>query len=418
MNRQFKVGAPLFVGALMVATLVRASDGVDRPKGPISLGVQRAAIVDGQLVADVLVKNTGAVRHEVEVRMTLGVYGEADAWSRRVSETPTLNAALRKDETAELAVDWPIFVPAGSYELTTWIRFDDTSGQVVQFTHDETIEVTEAAPLSRISAVAPSGSWIEDVESEATAGAFVRADLVARVPQTEPGSSVQLDLIEADASTTWWERRAVITDVTEVTAAPEGASSSDDVARFDTLLIAPPGRYEVRLHLLDSTGVEQDQVLVAGELTVDETDPSIRRIGRTAGPLVVTAVEYPATWSEAADATVVVEVENLSTDVVTGELWWHLSAPGVFEPWNAADVSSETVRRTFQPGKRQSVRLGVDGDTLIGDPYELSVWVHAETGAEDPGGYISRYSTWEDDAHSDGVLGNQLVAIEAGPNNA
>jgi hypothetical protein len=46
------------------------------------------------------------------------------------------------------------------------------------------------------------------------------------------------------------------------------------------------------------------------------------------------------------------------------------------------------------------------------------VWAHVETGAEDPGGYIGKYSTWEDDAHSDGVLGNQLVAIEAGSNNA
>lgn len=406
MNRQFRVGVPLFVGALMVAALVGASDGVTRPKGPISLGVERAAIVDGRLVADVVMRSTGAVRHEVEVWMTLGVYGKADAWQRRVSETPALSAGLRKDETAQMAVDWPIFVPAGSYELTTWVRFDDTGGEVVQFTHDETIEVTEAAPLSRISEVAPGGPWIEDVESETIAGAFVHADLVARVPQTEPGSTVQLDLIDADPSTTWWERRAVNTDVAEVTAAPEGSSSSDDVARFDTSLLAPPGRYEVRLHLLDSTGVQLDQVLVAGEVTVDDIDPSIRRIGRTAGPLVVTAVEYPATWSEAADATVVAEVENLSADVVTGELWWHLAAPGVFEPWNAAEVSSESVRQTFQPGERRSVPLSVDGDTLVGDPYELSVWVHAEAEAEA-----------KDGAHSDGVLGTQLVAIEAGANN-
>jgi hypothetical protein len=390
-NRWLKVGAPFGIALWTIATFGNTSDGSGQAGGPISVAVESAEVVDGLLSAEVTVASTDTVRHEIEVWTTLGIYGASDAWQRRVSETTVQTEALRTNESKKVQIHRPAAVPAGSYELTVWVRLDDARQQVVQFTHDTSVEVEDSAPLSRIAADMTGQAMIDVAESDSTTDEFVRADVAVGTVAAEPGSTVQLDLIGNDPRTTWWERPAITSAVAVETV--------DAVARIEETLLAPPGTYHLRLQLIDGDGLQQDQVLLAGDLTVNEPDPSIRRTDTPVGPLVITRVAYPTTWGSVDDAVAVVEVENLSSEPLIGELWWHLAAAGHPEPWVDPEASSVPLRRLFEPGERRSVRLSLDGELKAGSPFELSVWVHADADAGGP-------------VHSDGVLGSEPVALE------
>ncbi len=387
------VAGLVFVIASVTALVVT---GAEEPAETVEIALGDVYVdEDQQLIAAVSMSNGDALRHEIEVWLTVGQFGDSDAWSRRVAELTTHRIDLRSGEAEALDWEEPVAVPAGWYEVTAWARVD--GGQVLQIQAPEAIQYLDSAPASR---VATHGTrHVEVVTIDLDGGDFAR--IAGVVNGTAPGPVlVKVDLLGDVIGQPWWSSPAAATFVEE-TAPLEGNRISFG---FDSMLPLGSGIYAVRIELWEGETL-LDQILLGDRMTISEPSETIRRDQFPTGPLAIVSVELDA--DDLANTLATVEIQNLSDQPVEGLMWWLMAAPGDPTPWEFPDARSFEIGRRFEPFERRTVRLAIDGPPPTGQGFELSAWVHVLPPDS------------EDSVHSDGIRLRQLInAVEASDEGA
>jgi hypothetical protein len=384
---------------LVVGVVVLATTGGGESRGTMELTVTTIALEGNRLTADVSVANDDATRHEIEVWLTLGVFGSGDAWSRRVAELDTQALAVKSGETRVLSWEADLAVPEGWYEVTAWTRLDGASERVLTSTGPDSVRVEESAPISRI-APADGAARIDTVGLAIEGGDFIRIDGpvdIARPADTDEPFEIKVDILEDVPDQPWWALPAAASTLldTETTGIDDRATAS-----LDQLVPLPPGDYRVRVELWYDEAL-LDQVLLGPVATVDEPDPTIMRSGLPVGPVAIVSATADADWADDGDHVVEVEVQNLSDEPVEVLMWWLLAAPGDPAPWEMCDARSFEIGRRLDSFERRTVRLAMDGNPPEGRGFEFSAWVHV---VSDDGSSV----------HSDGVRLTQLIDAPAG----
>jgi len=379
------------VTALVVTGAEEAVETVEMALGDVVVDEE------GQLTAAVSLSNRDALRHEIEVWLTVGQFGEGDAWSRRVAELSAHSIDLRSGEAEALSWHQPVAVPSGWYEVTAWARVDGEDGRVIQIQAAEAVEFLESAAVSRV--INHGQHRIDVATLDLDGGDFARIAGVVNGTASGP-VLVKVDLLSDVTGQPWWSSAAAATFVEE--AAPlEGSQIS---VGFDRMLPLHAGTYAVRVELWEGETL-LDQILLGDRMTISEPPESIRRDVLPSGALAIVSIELDA--DDLANAVATVELQNLSDQPVEGLMWWLMAAPGDPAPWELPDARSFEIGRRFEPFERRAVRLAIDGPPPTGHGFELSAWAHVLP--PDSDGSV----------HSDGVRLRQLInAAEASDEGA
>lgn len=375
------------MGGLIVASgaLVLSFTGADEPVEPLTVNVIGATIIDGRLAAAISIENHSAVRQDLEITLSLGVFGASDAWTRRVAEVGAHASAIRSGETSLVVWDEPVAVPTGSYELTAWVDTGESNTGVIQRTATFTV-TAHSEQVARVSPPDTNQPHFVDPDLTIEGGSFFRMSGFVQVEGTDRPPIVKVDLLVADPSTPWWAQPAATTYVFDNHDLNTGTTP------IETLAAVTPGEYRIRIELIQTDKVH-DVVLLPALVVIDPSPDGVRRNAAVAGPLAITNAQR----EEGAELIISVDVRNLSHEAVDGVFWWFLSAPGEPEPWRFADGTSFQIGRRFEPGEQRTVRLVLDGEANAGTGFEVSVWAHTDNPDDD------------ETTHSDGVRLKELI---------
>ncbi len=385
------------IGALLGAAIVASGAlllALTRPAEPgqvVSIEVLDASVVDGRIAAAVNIENHDSRHQDLLVSLTLGVYGETDAWGRRVAEVPAQAAAVRSGDKTVVVWDNDIAIPTGTFELTAWVRTEPPNDVVTQITAPFAVEVADKS-LARVTGIDTDEAHFADVRVIADGGDFLSLNGWGQAANSPEDVSVKLDVLSVDTTerTPWWAAAAITTILLDDLEANADGFGFE----IDQLRALPPGRYQVRAELLDGTTVA-DSVLLPDLVTVDRPHESIDRTEPPIGPLAI--LEVSSDFDLDDGLVVSVEVQNISDVATDGLFWWLLAAPGEPEPWRFVEAKSFNVGRRLEPGERRTIRLALDGDMTVGTAFELSVWAHTTEPDSD------------NTTHSDGVRATNLI---------
>lgn len=375
---------------LVASGFALALTGGDEPPKTVQIALGEIMIEDDLLVANVSLSNADSLRHEVEVWLTLGLFGTGEAWDRRVAELETRTIALRSGEAGAVSWEEPVTAPSGWYEVTAWARLDGEGGQVMQLTAEEGIQLTTEGIVARVNQTA-TGHRFSAIDLAISASEFDRLHGSVSAPPDSLATSAKFDLLRDDAAAPWWSRPAESSFAAQMGEGPE----SDLVATVDRMVALPAGTYAVRVELWAADQL-LDQVLLPTRLQVDPTDSSVAREEPPIGPVAIVAIETVPDWSDAEHHVVTVELQNLSAERITASAWWYLASPGDPTPWEFPEARSFEISRDLAPFERRSVRLAIDGPPPTGRGFELSAWTHVVTESGDS-------------VHSDGVRHTQSI---------
>lgn len=382
------------MGAAVVTTaalVLGLTDGGEAGE-PATVEVIDARVTDGRLAVAMTVENHDNRHQDVEISLTLGVFGDNDAWSRRVAEVAPREAAIRSGDSALVVWDEPIALPTGSYELTAWVKTEEPNDIVIQHTAPFTV-LAESDQIARVKAPAGDSAFIIEPGITVEGGEFVHVygDVLVEAPRAP--TSVRIDLLPLGQGGPWWVHDAVKTLTTENVRRADTWSLP-----VDLMTALPPGEYGVRMALLTG-GEANDNILLPITVTVDPPAETIRRGVPVSGPLAIVDAVVEASGDEG--LVVTATVQNLHTGPVDGVFWWLLGTPGDPEPWRFPDGTSFRVGRRLEAGERRDIRLVLDGDLPVGIGFELSVWAH--TTVPDS----------EETLHSDGIRATQMIDTAA-----
>ena len=380
-----RIGWILGLGVAISAAVLLGVTGASTTasEGGVVLEVLEASVSDGRLKAAVSVTNNDSIRHELDAYVSLGVFSGGSAWDRRVIESTRQIVPIRSGQETLVVWDEPVNILNGSYEPTAWVGLERGDGVVLQATGDESVDVSDNDAPARVDAAGASLITGVDVQVSGAELLTVRGSV-----SSEEAGELKVDVVRANAREPWWAIEAVKTAIVD----------ADELTHeFDLLHALPPGDYMVRLQLLQEEMLV-DQIMLPTVASVLDLGTA-RRDGPVAGDLAIVAVNVPdAEWAQPNEALVEIEVQNLSTEPVSGKFWWLLSAPGEPEPWRFVDARSFDVGRSLEPRERRTIRLAIDGLLPAGQGFELTVWSHIDTGSGET-------------QHSDGVRVNQLIDI-------
>lgn len=380
-----RIGWILGLGvAITVAVLLGVTGAsTTASDGGVVLEVLEASVSDGRLKAAVSVTNNDSIRHELDAYVSLGVFSGGSAWDRRVVESTHQIVPIRSGQETLVVWDEPVNILNGSYEPTAWVGLERGDGVVLQATGVESVDVSDNEAPARV--VAAGASLITDVDVQVSGAELLT---VRGTVTSEEAGELKVDVVPANARQPWWATEAVTTAIVD----------ADELTHdFDLLHALPAGDYMVRLQLLQEEMLV-DQIMLPTVASVLDLGTA-RRDGPVAGDLAIVSVNVPdVEWAQPNEALVEIEVQNLSTEPVSGKFWWLLSAPGEPEPWRFVDARSFDVGRTLEPRQRRTIRLAIDGGLPTGAGFELTVWSHIDPGTGET-------------QHSDGVRINQLIDI-------
>ena len=380
-----RIGWILGLGVAISAAVLLGVTGASTTasEGGVVLEVLEASVSDGRLKAAVSVTNNDSIRHELDAYVSLGVFSGGSAWDRRVIESTHQIVPIRSGQETLVVWDEPVNILNGSYEPTAWVGLERGDGVVLQATGEESVDVSDNDEAARV--VAAGASLITGVDVQVSGAELLT---VRGSVSSEEAGELKVDVVRANAREPWWAIEAVKTAIVD----------ADELTHeFDLLHALPPGDYMVRLQLLQEEMLV-DQIMLPTVASVLDLGTA-RRDGPVAGDLAIVAVNVPdAEWAQPNEALVEIEVQNLSTEPVSGKFWWLLSAPGEPEPWRFVDARSFDVGRSLEPRERRTIRLAIDGLLPAGQGFELTVWSHIDTGSGET-------------QHSDGVRVNQLIDI-------
>jgi hypothetical protein len=381
------LGAAIVTSGALLLVMTRPAE----PSEVVAIEILDATIVDGQLAAAVSIENHDSRHQDVQVSLTLGIYGDADAWSRRVAEVSEQPAAIRSGDETLVVWDEGVAVPTGSYELTAWVRTEAPNDVVAQATASFPVEVKDKV-LARVTEVDTDTAHFVEMDVASEGGYFLHVVGTGLVANAPPDASVKFDVLTAEATdrAPWWAAEATMTIVVdELEPGPDGSEFA-----VDQLRALSAGRYRVRAELLDGT-TATDSVLLPDLVTVDRPHESIERTEPPSGPL---AIIEAATEFDGDDGLIVtVEIQNIEDESVDGLFWWLLAAPGEPEPWRFVEAKSFNLGRRLEAGEQRTIRLALDGDMTVGTAFELSIWAHTTQPDSD------------DTTHSDGVRHTDLI---------
>jgi hypothetical protein len=385
---------------LVASGAALALTGAEESGQTVQIALGEVTLEDDMLLASVSLSNADSTQHEVDVWLTLGLFGAGEAWDRRVSELETRSVALRSGEAAAVHWDEAVAAPSGWYEVTAWVRLDGEGGQVMQLTAENGIEVTAEDVLSRVHP-ASSERRLNAPDLTMIGGEFgyLRGSISATAGSD--ATSAKIDLLAEDARTPWWSRTAESTFHAQMADGADGISA----APVDRMIALRPGDYTVRIQLWSGEEL-LDQVLLPDHIEVSPADSSVLREALPVGPVAIVAIEASPDWSGAERHVVTVDLQNLSSESITASVWWYLAAPGDPAPWEFPEARSFEISRDLDPFERRSVRLAIDGPPPTGRGFELSAWTHVvpESG---------------DSVHSDGVRHTQSIdAVSASQEGA
>ena len=128
--------------ALATVLLLATTRGAE-PEGVVEIEVLEATVVDGRLAAAVNIENNDTRQQDVDITLTLGLFGTAEPWDRRVAEVGPRTAGIRSGDTALVVFDSPVAVADGSYELTAWVETEAPSDGVTHATAGFPVDVTD-----------------------------------------------------------------------------------------------------------------------------------------------------------------------------------------------------------------------------------------------------------------------------------
>lgn len=385
------IAAVLGVCAVTIGAITLGTTGADEAVSkPLGVDVLDIEVEGNQVKAAVNIENLDRVRHEMEVFLTVGVFGSQDAWDRRVAETSRKTVAARSGETVLAVWDEPIAVPSGDYEITAWVRLLNTpEGQVVSATGREGVTI-ESDVIARV--VSPGdGPRIAAPDLQPTGGDFLALVGSVTVEELSVDGTMKIDVVPAHGADAWWSRPAVRTILIDAPPDADGSATG----WLDQLIPMPAGDYRLRVELLTNEFLE-DQLLLPAVATVAPTHESISRSAEPVGSIALVAATTEPAWTSPDKAIVAVEVQNLSNEHVDGRFWWILSSPGEPEPWQFAEAKSFEVQRRLDPRERRTIRLALDGEVNVGRGFELSVWTH-------------QVAPDDSSSHSDGVRVTALI---------
>jgi len=375
----------LGVVATASGSLALGLTGTTEAADVFAVEVLDASVDDGRLTAAVRVQNQDATRQNVAVWLSLGAFGPAGAWERRLAEASTQNLGIKTDETVLIVWDEAVAVPTGSYELTVWVRTEIGDGLVIQRTAGFALPV-ESSGISRVAPPGDGPSLVMPV-LELRGGKLLTLKGSVFARDANPDSEIKIDVLDADDPEPWWRRPAVANYLLG-----DGVAGDEWEFTVDTLTALPAGSYALRVELISPDSVD-DTILLPSTVTIAPPEGLESGLTAAAGPLAIVGVDLD---DSDGDFVVSVEVQNLSTEPVDGLFWWLLSSPGEPEPWDFVDGRSFEIGRRLEGRERRTIRLVADGAPNAGTGFELSVWVHTT----DPD---------EESTHSDGVRLPELI---------
>lgn len=93
------------------------------------------------------------------------------------------------------------------------------------------------------------------------------------------------------------------------------------------------------------------------------------------GPVEITDIDAPVTWSDSTATSVTVEVHNRSSKPVDADVWWLLAEPGDARPWVQPASHGKARRVKLDPKETAAVVVTTDGNPRPG-AWTLSLWAH------------------------------------------